>query len=313
MSERHDNPIDEAALSAGAALRAAADGELSLARASDLGADFDRAARIAFERGLRAAVGRTMSGDGAPADLRGRIEAALRAERAGVAVVAVGRSAPERAGAVAGVIGALRANSKIAALLALALALGVYMMWRMTQPTAAERLAMDLMAGLVQAEGERHVAFGSSFERLVAFKGEDAARTGMEQVLGVPVAVRDLSALGYEVAGLGHCSMGWTGRSGQLLYRATDGDGWLTLIMHNAPREEEARSLPQNAVSVLRRTSEPGSSPVFIWREGDVVFYLVSPDEASAKRALPALGAPSSMRAFDPEGAWSKRYSGNMD
>lgn len=315
MHERRDNPIDEAALSADAALRAAADGELSAARAAGLGADPENAARIAFERSLREAVGRTMGGGGAaaPADLRAKIEAALRAERASEPVVVVGRTEPRREGAVAGFIGALRANAKIAALLALALTLGVVMVWRLNMPTASERLAMDLMAGAIQAEGERHVTFGQSFERYVPFKGEEAARTGMEQVLGAPVPVRDLSTLGYEVAGLAPCSLAWSGRSGQLLYRAKEGEGWLTLIMHNASREEEAKPLPENVVSVLRRDSEPGSSPVFIWREGDVVFYLVSPDEASGERALPALGAPRSMRAFDPEGAWSKRYSGGMD
>lgn len=253
-----------------------------------------------------------MGGGGAPADLRAKIEAALRAERESEPIVVVGRPEPERAGAVAGVIGLLRANAKIAALLAIALTLGVVMVWRLGQPTASEVLSMDLMASALQDEGERHVAFGNSFERYVPFKGEAAARTGMEQVLGAPIPVRDLTALGYEVAGLGPCSMGWTGRSGQLVYRAKDGGGWLTLIMHNAPRDREANPLSESAVSVLRR-SEPGFPPVFIWREGDVVFYLVSPDEAAGKRALPALGAPSSLKAFDPEGAWTKRYSGSMD
>jgi hypothetical protein len=37
-----------------------------------------------------------------------------------------------------------------------------------------------------------------------------------------------------------------------------------------------------------------------MWREGEIVFYLVSARVEDARRALPALGAPVRERRFEP-------------
>lgn len=309
MSERHDNPIDAAALSRGSLLRAAADGELSSAKAAEVGADADSAARIAFEKSLRDAVGRSMKGDAAPAELRARIEAALRAEPDPLPIPLAEKPRAGSAGRRGGVIGWLNDNRSLAALLAVAISLGLFMLWRQGQPTASERIAMDVMAQSLIREGERFAAFGEKFEKQVPYKGRAAAEGAMETVLGAAVPVYDLSSLHYQVAGLASCSLSWPGQSGQLIYHADEGTGWLTLIMNHASAAEAASPVPEKWVSALR-SGNPELPPVFLWRKGDVVFYLVAPTEWEGRRALKLFDAPGSVRRFDPDLAWTKGYSG---
>ncbi|MBL0913100.1 MAG: hypothetical protein IBJ09_12070 [Bacteroidia bacterium] len=97
------------------------------------------------------------------------------------------------------------------------------------------------------------------------------------------------------------------------MYRSNEGPGWLTLVMNRFPAERTARPLSERVVSVLSGAEGTGKPPVFIWRKGDVVFYLVAPSESEARRALGALGAPGAMRAFDPDRAWTKQYSGGHE
>ncbi len=309
MTERRHNPIDDAALGREALLRAAADGELSAARAAEAGADADGAARIAFERSLRDAVGRSMQGNGAPAELRARIEAALRAEPEALPIPMPEAPRGGSARRAGGVIGWLNANRSLAALLAIAVSLGLFMFWRQGQPTASERIAMDVMAQSLIKEGERFTAFGERFEKQVPYKGRAAAEGAMETVLGEAVPVYDLSSLHYQVAGLAPCSLSWPGQSGQLIYHADEGTGWLTLIMNRVPVAEAASPVPEKWVSVLRSGNEE-LPPVYLWRKGDVVFYLVAPDEWEGRRALKLFDAPGSLRRFDPDLAWAKSYSG---
>ncbi len=290
--ERRDNPIDESTLSVGAAVRLAADGELSPKREAELPADARE--RIAFERTLRAAVGRSMTGDRAGAELRSQVAAAMRRE--------AGEAPP-----AGGVLAVLRRNWSLAAMVLVAIGLGVIYAQRMNAPSPEERRALEFASLMLNDEATRYTEFGDAFERFVPYKGVEEIRTGMREVLGIDLAIRDLSAIDLEPVGLAPCSLPWTGTSGQLIYRDEGSGRWATVIMNVVPPTVGEEDRLEAGVT-HRIDPGTGDQPVYVWREGEVVFYYVASSEEHLPKALGLMGAPARVKAFDVSGGLGPAY-----
>ncbi len=258
-------------------LAAFADGELDVEQnlrvLEHMAMDPQSTRRVMHQQQLRQAVGRVIRGDapGAPADLRGKVEAALadvpatntpRSTRAPRSVLAViGRWAPA---AVAAVL--------------LVSALTVLRTADSSGPAVA---GADVLfsAAKVQEFGRRHVSCSRMLDRL---HGSELFPRQVSQLPGALTAYLgdsgpvlgslDLTGLGYRFVGAGKCLVPGTG-SVHLVYEA-------------AERTARSDSLSLWIRAYDGKTDiEPGKlytasgpsavHPVLVWRVGDVVYYLV--------------------------------------
>lgn len=271
----------------GALLRAAADGELTDAQQQDLAASStsaaEDAARMGFERELRAAVGRVMEEPaGAPSALRERVVAAMLSET---------NSAPGAMGARAHRLAIM--GRWAVALAVLGLAAGVMISgWQLVGPHPIE-VASDQTNRLVAFLRQEHQACagdGATFDqKMTARTMDDAVREAAAIFRVVPDAARPsaeaLARAGYHFAGLGRCAVPGDGPSAHLVFEPDrPGGGAISLFIQ----------VDTGTIYVPRgRASETPTVGIVVWKDErlGLVFYLLAPD-AAARRAAEALFHP---------------------
>ncbi|TVQ60693.1 MAG: hypothetical protein EA379_07755 [Phycisphaerales bacterium] len=276
-------------------LRCAADDELTTeeseavsSREGDSGAD--DAARIAFERALREAVGRVMGGSAkAPQSLRDRVERAMLEERTRHEVEA-------GADGVAGTIRPMRTRLRQWPLAAAAAVLIGTMLVMAVQrggfggaPAIPEHQVQ--LTSFLQAEHEGCAGCPVTLrEKLQTRELLDATEL-VWRTVGEGVAALDLSASGYVFSGVGKCRVPGPGASVHLMYLPEKGAAGgapvsLFVQVHTGDRE-----VPEG-LSRLLECRKKSELPVLMWRHGDVLYYVVSPSEIARDTVGASMGAP---------------------
>ncbi len=268
-------------------LRALADNELPPAEAADLRNEMDAEAIAradSFERALRRGCASCMDTGGAPAGLRERVLEAMRAESDGAPAAGETPATPEvisrtdRSFWTQG-----RALMGVAAAIALAA-----VVWVLAPSSAPSPDPSALLATAAQhVSGEHHgcTLDAAHFKNKMADAGAPASEATpaafiAEQIGDLPVKLA-LGKAGYALKGLGGCHVPG-GKSVHLLYEPVD------------PRASRPVSLfIQHASSThdwmtngTVYTSGAGTPPfVRVWREGSVVYYMVTECPVSCEKA----------------------------
>ncbi len=249
-------------------VRALSDGELPAGEERELrvAASSERVDRaVAFERALRERVGAAMSGAGAPSRLRERVEAALRQGDEGDAAAGVIRR-PSR-GFWSGGAGRWLALAAALALVATAFVFmptssapaGLAVLTRASEHISAEHSGCITNPAYFSAKLDAP-AEGASAEELVS-----------RQIGDLPVHL-DLDEAGYRLAGLGECHVPGGGDSVHLLYEPRSGEGeTVSLFIQEATVAHEGLR-----EGVVYTNGRPGPPMIRIWREGAVIYHVVT-------------------------------------
>lgn len=211
-------------------LRSAADGELDAAEAARVQeaaeADAETAARIDFERALRARVADVLSEATPPADLHRRVVAALEAAEPDPVVGRVegGAAAPRKSWFE----GPTRANfGAVAAVLVLvagAILFGIFgpHIDEVADPARGQATAEQLVEETIQHVDREHgICATDPTVRLgkLAWTTPDRAAFEISRHLGTALPIADLGELDYVFCGAGECELPGPSPSCQVLYR----------------------------------------------------------------------------------------------
>ncbi len=303
MSQRNaDNPMHpEDGLSPGAALRAAADGELSLDQFEGPG-DASAARRVEFERGLREAVARVMDGPRAPDRLRRRV-----AEIASGAGGAGGGERDRLAEALEERAGATRTHSfwggrmvaALAAMLVLTVA-GVFVgrSIRAIMPRDAMVYRTDL-AVFVSTEHTRTLDNDVASKKYIYTTVGDAVRKLGSTLRGDP----DVLPCGDEVTfrGAGPCGVPGVGPSCHFQYIVHLPDGTTSTVSIFVKQDHNELDLEESAAYRIK-TDECGLSgfEILVWRRHGLLYTLVAGDDFPRSECLELLDGLGVARP-DPE------------
>ena len=292
-----DLPRSSGEMSRAALVRAAADDELTpderraldRARAADGSID----ARIAFEHALRERVAGAMAEPArAPASLRASIEAMVRDQHEQASTVGPTRTRSRRFW-VSGPTW-LAAAASLALLTAVTVVmrtpLGSSLAPRIGAPVAAQLLNASNF--IVQEHG-RCSAFDSYFDHKFTVRDASRASDTVVELLGQPPVRIRLDQVGYQFTGIGACKVPGPGASVHMLYRpiATDRPT-LSLFIQNAVGQTDVES------GVRYRLQNTGGTPVLVWREGSLIYYLFSPDPDAEQSACRLLHAPTTEKTL---------------
>lgn len=258
-------------------LRMAADGELDAVGRAALEARADESdeARIAFERELRRAVGRTMGEPAAaPESLRARIEGLVAAENP---------AAQDRgeAGPIWSFAGRWMAVAAALLLVGAAVAMAVRT-GAPSGPTFASSDAQVQLAGFMAREHDACADLGAKFQRKMSCRERKEAAAMLEEVVGAPAGVASLE--GFRFVGIGPCGVPG-GPSVHLLMECEQAGSRVSVFVvrdggdgptpGGGPCGVDKADLSQAAVVGLRR--------------GELVYFVVSGDAGLRRRALASL------------------------
>ncbi len=290
-------------------LRCEADGELTPDQARLLEkrraggmARSEDAARLAFERGLRQAVGRVMSGSqAAPAELRRRIVESLRQHKQSTHPHPPHTFASESPIAFPGAT-THRNWGWLAAAAALALTLGTSLMMWNRGPTGsgsatAHVITTEQATHLVAyiADQHEHCAnFGAFFNKKMTARTEAAAAAAAIELLSKVPSVLELGAdrlaeAGYEFAGLGRCQVPGPGRSAHLIYKTTSPDSPVVSLFIQEDRGDLALE-PDRFYTCAGEMAD--KETLAVWRKDGLIYYLFTPDPRQQPQAREIFGAP---------------------
>jgi len=264
-------------------LRAAADGELPAEHEAALRAslgDGRVSGGVAFERALRDRVGSVMTESSAPEGLRERLRSAMAADDdaggEGVVISRRDRSFWSGGGPLLGLAAAL------------ALAATVWVLAPSGGPagTPFDGVLAQAAAGLVE-EHSGCLKDPAHFEVSGAEAGVDPDRYISQRIGDLPVNLL-LGDEGFRLSGVGDCSIPTGGDAVHLLYEPDDSSMKpVSLFVQNA--SDASVSMDEGT---LYTSQERGSPYVRAWRNGGVVYYLVTecPVSCSTAERAYALG-----------------------
>ena len=286
-------------------LRCEADGELTPDQArvlerrrTDAVARSEDEARLAFERGLRGAVARVMSG-AAPADLRRRLEESLRqparafADETPIAFPGAGSR---------GVWGSWGSWGWLAMAAGLLLTLGTgLMMWSRGVVAPASNMAHVItseqathLVSYIADQHEHCANFGAFFNQKMTARTEAAAAVAAIELLSKVPSVLDLGAdrlseAGYEFAGLGRCRVPGPGRSAHLIYKASSPNTPAVSLFI----QEDTGALALDPDHFYTCTGEKmDKETLTLWRKDGLIYYLFTPDPVQQPVGRELFGAP---------------------
>jgi len=316
MTDRHDDQfdpravqggVDPEALSAASRLRAAADAEIP--EPEGLG-DADRT-RLAFERELKESVARVMREPAAaPPGLRDSVSQILASGiSAAASDVRTSNEAPVGRGHAAhnGLgssdrsfwSGGPRMWMSLAAALLL-VASAALLLQVASVPNGFNRGAGQASATIIEGVGRAELVgfMADEHDRCATFTPAALAKfsvTTLDQAceeagsyLRTPLDPDSLLPGHYTFAGYGPCRVPGGGKSVHMIYR-TDEPGFVPISLFIQERSDRCR-LDEGRTYIVSCKESP--SPLFVWRRGGLIFYLVSPDQTPAESVPADLGAP---------------------
>lgn len=275
-----DGTADNRERSVAELLRLAADGELDAQGRAELdarlaahgGAD---AARIAFERSLRGAVGRVMSEPArAPEALRARIEGVIAAEHA-AEEAAAGGPIPIWAHA-------RRWMAVAAALLLVGATVLIAVRTGAPEGPALGDRARVQLASFMTREHGACAELGSHFQRKMLCRDLERAEWMLSEAVGAPASVASLD--GFRFVGIGPCAVPGPGPSVHLLLEEEGGPRLSVFVQ----RDGGQGPMPSGGPLGVDEVDLSRASVVALRRE-DLVYYVVSGDAGIRRRALAAL------------------------
>ena len=267
-------------------LRCAADDELTPDESAALSerGDADDAARIAFDRSLRASVGRVMvEPSRAPRALRERVERAMLEEGA-------------RMDAERGVVGRVGPSKRLRhwPLAVAASVLICAMLVVATQRGGGAGSGQDfqvLLATFLETEHNGCADCSETFQRKLYTRELDAASELLEATVGGGAKAVDLIEFGYRFGGVGKCGVPGAGASVHLMYSPLDwveGGASVSLFVQAFT---SSRDIADGARRLLECRGK-GRAPILMWRSGDLIYYVVSPSATARDTVGAAMGAP---------------------
>jgi hypothetical protein len=287
-----------------ARLMALVDGELTGDEAAALRArvatDTELAARLASARAMKAAVGRSMAEPSrVPADVRTAVIAAMERDAADAPEAAPVGRADERAAVVAR-IGPRGLTRWMPAAVAAVLFFAALMLF-FGNPDAGDGPGLDSRFAAVTIEGDTLSRFNFRHQQcgrdVMAMYGVERFPTEVSALPGAladyfdrPVQGRglDLSRIGYDYQVTGLCSIPGRGAV-HVLYTAKPETGrsgtlslWIRPFNPTVTGELEGDRL-------YRAVSPDPAKPMLIWREGDLVYYLMGDRAGDVERAANTL------------------------
>ncbi len=293
------------ALSRGELLRAAADGEPWAVELLGEAGD-DDARRVAFERGMREAVARSMSGEAAPDGLRERVAAAMAAASADEGSISADVTEEREAGVRTGepVLARIGGWFALAAVLLLSAVVVIQGVRSATPPV--DGAYVSRVAEFVSAEHDACEAFGARFERkFVSAADGEGARPMIEGSLGecpdwICERIDAVVAGGrYEFMGVGPCKVPGPGASVHLMFRGVDDGSAVSVFVQKVPSDdgEATALLPTSAAYLCGKTREAGE-PVAFWRNGSILVFTHAADAEAEREVRRAFGAPAPTRTL---------------
>ncbi len=263
-------------------IRCAADGELTADQESALRALLasrpEVAKAIEFERTLRTRVGEVMSRDGnAPAEVRAKVAQVLGRNDV-VATIGAGR--PRRRWVV---------RLAAAAVLVLAVSMIFIQPWRSRNIDLADRVSRVSLLAHVEREHIRCSELGGHFKSKMSVDELAPAEGFVEGYLHASIDSLDLSRVGYRFVAIGECSVPGGGRAVHGLYQAESDSAPLSLFV-----QQDTGSLQIDAGKCyVLAAPRPQDSPLAVWRDGSLIYYLVVPKDRPCGEVVAELGGPS--------------------
>jgi len=270
-------------------LRRAADDELNPGERATLDAHLkahpEDAQRIEFERRLRAACGRVMSRVTTPAKLGRHVQGAVALERRQREGLFMAQTRRRSFWA-----GARRAMS-VAALLAIG-ALASFMFQQV--PLGGHAEAYDLrLAGFVNAEHARCCTNSGYSHRKFAVADLSEVPDAFAELLGSRPEVTGLEGTNIEFAGAGRCAVPGRGASIHMLFRVPDPDGGEPVEASIFVQEDLGDlDLADGVTYVIEGGASARNLPIYVWKRGGLVHYLLSDEKDACDRLCRALGVP---------------------
>lgn len=300
MSEQNPNDIDITQLSAASRVRAVADGELD---AGHLGEIEGAEARLAFERDLREAVARAMGGSesAAPAELRERIGAMLRAsdggrQRAGVIQTPMGDT---RERSFWGGIGRVLA---VAAVLVLCATAVIVSSRQVTGPPPGHALQAGLLTSFVH---DQHDLCRTdpvySAAKFTAKDLKSALALARDHLGAVPALIergfKGLKRIGFRFAGMGRCAVPGEGPSVHVVFKDDDAGGRMVSLFIQVDRHQWV--LADSHYALLHDGLE-GGQVVVAWRDDQFLYFLIATRDEDLALFRRELGVPSQVGELIP-------------
>lgn len=304
MTDRPNNPRpgdDDPRLARATLLRCAADEELDAdqlraARALVARHPEDKA-RVLFERELRKRVASAMSSESivAPPDLRADVRRIFAGGAPATPFAASDAARRPVWRIAAGWGGAIAAVVAIAAL---------FFAFRPapTAPPASppnangwsfdDQYARAAIVSFVEDQHDKCAAFKDYFRAKMVVTDPGRATASVRSMLGRAPETLSLAGLGYEIAGLGPCTVPGPGRSVHVIYRAAGaaGDAHPPISLFIQDAGGLTRVAPGDRLVIA--SAVPGHGPLLVWQADGLVYYLVCPGAATMPDAAAALGAP---------------------
>lgn len=287
-------------------LRIAADGELteqqSQSLESHLAAHPGDHEFIAFERRLRAAVGRVMSDAAAPADLRSGVEAQIHTPAPSLRLVGSAASGPSAFTAPRH--RRLFVPSGLAAgfllLVGVAVLIGVtghsdWFDW--FTPTRINVSDQSRSLNFLVQEHELCAKDEMYAQRKFTLHNEAEVRSHLSNDLHWDVEMPDLSSFGFELHDAGDCVAG-SGSADSVHLRYMNGATTLSLwIEHSLPSElTHSAGLLEGHAYYITPTNHPSvqdaACAYYAWRVGDFVYDLVPASVGNAREIAVSIGMP---------------------
>lgn len=287
-------------------LRIAADDELTAEQSQSLEAHLAAHPEdhefVAFERRLRAAVGRVMGAAVAPAALRSRLEAELHAPTESLRLAGTASMRPQ-APAAAGSRRILMPSGLAAGFLLLvgvAVVIGVTGHSDWFDWFSPNQIQISSKGGALGFPVQEHQLCAKDelyAQRKFTLHSESELRAHISNDLQWDVAVPDLSPFGFTLHDAGDCRAGGGSADSIHIRYVNDSTTVSVWIEHSLPSElthsaglEEGHAYyitPTNVQSV-----KDESNAYYAWRHGEFVFKLVPASAAESRKLAVSIGMP---------------------